>query len=107
VAVRHTTVQAPKLLLYPYVVCIRCDELYKAWTHRSGVYIDILCTYLLTYLLTPWCRKLFEKLIITQLVENALLSYGTRRFVTVFTKARHWTYTEPAESSSPHRSLSP
>jgi len=47
--------------------------------------------YLLTYLLTPWCRKLFEKLIMTHLVKNILLSYGTRRFITVFTKARHWT----------------
>jgi hypothetical protein len=43
--------------------------------------------YLLTYLLTPWCRILFEKLIVTQLVKNILLSYGTRRFITVFTKA--------------------
>jgi hypothetical protein len=43
-----------------------------------------------TYLLTPWCRILFEKLIITHLVEN-ILSYGTRRFTTVFTKAHHWT----------------
>jgi hypothetical protein len=33
--------------------------------------------------------------------------YGTRRFITVFTKARHWTLSEPAQSSSPHRSLSP
>jgi hypothetical protein len=40
---------------------------------------------------TPWCRILFEKLIATQLVKNILLSYGTRRFITVFTKARHWT----------------
>jgi hypothetical protein len=42
-------------------------------------------------LLTPWCRKLFEKLIIAQLVKNILLSYGTRRFIIVFTKARRWT----------------
>jgi hypothetical protein len=42
-------------------------------------------------LLTPWCRILFEKLIVTQLIKNILLSYGTRRFITVFTKARHWT----------------
>jgi hypothetical protein len=27
-------------------------------------------TYLLTYLLTPWCRILFEKLIVTQLVKK-------------------------------------
>jgi hypothetical protein len=43
------------------------------------------------YLLNPWCRILFEKLIVTQLVKNIPLSYGTRRFITVFTKARHWT----------------
>jgi hypothetical protein len=30
--------------------------------------------YLLTYLLIPWCKKLFEKLIVTQLVKNILLS---------------------------------
>jgi hypothetical protein len=50
-----------------------------------------LHTYLLTYLLTPWCRILLEKLIVPQLVKNIPLSYGTRRFITVFTKARHWT----------------
>jgi hypothetical protein len=31
-------------------------------------------TYLLIYLLTPWCRTLFEKLIVTQLIKNILLS---------------------------------
>jgi hypothetical protein len=45
----------------------------------------------LSYLLTPWCRLLFQKLIVTQLVKKIPLSYGTRRFTTVFTKARHWT----------------
>jgi hypothetical protein len=41
--------------------------------------------------LTPWCSVLFEKLIVTQLVKNILLSYGTRGFITVFTQAHHWT----------------
>jgi hypothetical protein len=40
---------------------------------------------------TPWCRILFEKLIVTQLVKNITLSYGTRKFITAFTKARHRT----------------
>jgi hypothetical protein len=35
---------------------------------------------------TPWCRILFEKLI-----KNIPLSYGTQRFITVFTKVHHWT----------------
>jgi hypothetical protein len=47
--------------------------------------------YLLTYLLTPWCRILFEELIITQLVKKYSAFYGTRKFITVFTQARHWT----------------
>jgi hypothetical protein len=46
--------------------------------------------YLLTHSLIPWCKILFEKLIVTQLVKN-IVSYGTRRFITVFTKARYWT----------------
>jgi hypothetical protein len=48
-------------------------------------------TYLLTYLLTPWYRILFEKLIVAQLFKNILLSCGTRRFITMLTQARHWT----------------
>jgi len=40
---------------------------------------------------TPWCRILFEKLIVTQLFKNIPPSYGTRRFITVFTKAHHRT----------------
>jgi hypothetical protein len=46
---------------------------------------------LLTYLLTPWCRILFEKLTFTQLVKNYPPSYGTRGFITAFTKACHRT----------------
>jgi hypothetical protein len=33
-----------------------------------------LLTYLLTYVLTPWCRILFEKLIIIQLIKKILIS---------------------------------
>jgi hypothetical protein len=47
-----------------------------------------ILTYLLTHSLTPWCRILFGKLIATQLVKK-ILSFGTRRFITVFTKAHH------------------
>jgi len=39
-----------------------------------------------TYLRTPWCRTLFERPIVTQLVKKISPSYGTRRFITVFTK---------------------
>jgi hypothetical protein len=43
------------------------------------------------YLLTSWCRILFEKLIIIQLVKKSYLLYGIRRLIFMLTKARHWT----------------
>ena len=46
------------------------------------------CLYLLTYLLTPWSRVL-EKLTGLQLVKKFPAFYGTQRFSTVFTSARH------------------
>ena len=46
-------------------------------------------TYLLTYLLTPWDRVLLEKLTGFQLVKKFPAFYGTRRFITAFTSARH------------------
>jgi len=48
-----------------------------------------LLTYLLTYLLTPLSRVVLEKLTILELVKKFLSFYGTRRFITAFTSARH------------------
>ena len=48
-----------------------------------------LLTNLLTYLLTPWSRVLLEKLTGLQLVKKFPALYGTRKFITVFTSARH------------------
>jgi hypothetical protein len=49
----------------------------------------------LTYLLTPRSRVLLEKLTGSQLVKKFPAFYGTRRFITAFTNARHlslsWT----------------
>jgi len=46
-------------------------------------------TYLLTYLLTPWCRVLFEKLTGLQLVKKFPAFHGTRTFITALTSVRH------------------
>ena len=43
----------------------------------------------LTYLLTPWSRVLLEKLASLQLVKKFPVFYGTRRFLTALTSARH------------------
>ena len=45
--------------------------------------------YLLTYLLTPWSRVLLEKITGSRVVKKSPTLYGTRRFVTAFTSARH------------------
>jgi hypothetical protein len=42
-----------------------------------------------TYLLTPWSRVLPEKLKRPKLLKKLPALYGTRRFVTAFTRARH------------------
>ena len=43
----------------------------------------------ITYLLTPCSRVLLEKLTGFQLVKKFPTFYGTRRFITTFTSARH------------------
>ena len=56
------------------------------------------------YLLTPWCRDLLEKLTGLQLVMKFPAFYGTRRFITALTKARHLSlsWASPIQSSYPH-----
>ena len=45
-------------------------------------------TYLLTYLLTPWCRIILEKLTALQLVKKFPAFHGTRRFITALTSGQ-------------------
>ena len=61
-------------------------------------------TYLLNYLLTPWSRVVLEKLIGFQLVKKFPPFYGTRRFITVLTSARHpsLSWASPIQSTPPH-----
>ena len=59
---------------------------------------------LLTYLLTPWCRVLLEKLTGLQLVKKFPAFYGTRRFITALTNVRHLSlsWASPIQSTYPH-----
>ena len=61
-------------------------------------------TYLLTYLLTPWCRVLLEKLTGLQLVEKFPAFHGTRRFITALTSIRHLSlsWASPIQSIYQH-----
>ena len=60
--------------------------------------------YVYTYLLTPWCRVLLEKLTGLQLVKKFPAFHGTRRFITTFTSVRHLflSWAGPIQSIYPH-----
>ena len=57
-----------------------------------------------TYLLTPRCRVLLEKLTGLQLVKKFPAFYGTRRFITALTSVRHLSlsWASPIQSMHPH-----
>jgi len=61
-------------------------------------------TYLLTYLLTPWCRVLLKQLTGLQLIKKFPAFHGTRRFITTLTRVRHvsLSWTNPIQSIYPH-----
>ena len=58
----------------------------------------------LTYLLTPLCRVLIEKLTGLQLVKKFPAFHGTRRFITALTSLRHpsLSWASPIQSIYPH-----
>ena len=55
----------------------------------TNVYRTAVHTQLLTYLLTPWSRVLLEKLTGSSASQEIPRIFGTRRFITVLTSARH------------------
>ena len=60
---------------------------------------------LITYLLTPWCRVLLEKLTGLQLVKKFPAFHATRRFITALTTVRHLSlsWVSPIQSIYPHQ----
>ena len=66
--------------------------------------MPVFLTYLLTNLFTTYSRVLLEKLIVSQLVKNFPVFYGTRRFITAFTSARHLSlsWARSIQSIPPH-----
>jgi len=69
---------------WPWHIEFRKDDLIFGFKTSNTL------TYLL-YLLTPCSRVLLEKLTGSQLVKKFPAFYGTRRFITVLTSARHLT----------------
>ena len=57
-----------------------------------------------TYLLTPWCRVLLEKLTGLQLLKKFPAFHGTRKFITALKSVRHLSlsWASPIQSIYPH-----
>ena len=82
-----------------------CTVLFPHPPPPTHTYIYIYThTHTLTYLLTPWSRVLLEKLTGLQLVKKFPAFYGTRRFLTALTSARHLSLSwgSPIQSSYPN-----
>ena len=65
---------------------------------------DVTSTPVITYLLTPWCRVLLDKLTGLQLVKKFPAFHGTRRFIIALTSVRHLSlpWASPIQSIYPH-----
>ena len=76
----------------------------REYSWESVIHQKCLNIYLLTYLLTPWCRVLLEKLTGLQLVKKFPAFYGTRRFITALTSVRRLSLScaSPIQSTYPH-----
>jgi hypothetical protein len=70
---------------------------------ERGLHEKSLLTHLLTHSLTPWCRILFEKLIVTQLIKKYPAFFMEPKVSLLCSqKPATGPYPEPAESSLPH-----
>ena len=64
--------------------------LYMRWSLHCGLTLDlVIYSYSLPYLFTAWGTALLKKLTVPQLVKKYPAFYGTWRFITAFTTARH------------------
>ena len=89
-----------KFFFADFNLCPNRSTVNSAW-EEAQTFSSFSQKLLLTYLLTPWSRVLFEKLASLQLVKKFPAFYGTRRFLTAHTSARHLSlsWTLPIQSS--------
>ena len=71
---------------------------------HGDIYSKIIWEIKASYLLTPWCRVLLEKLTGLQLVKKFPAFQGTPRFITALTSVRHLSlsWSSPIQSIYPH-----
>ena len=99
--ITHTYIlECTNLLIYITILDTRLRP------HPSPTHTEHNQATLLTYLLTPWCRVLLEKLTGLQLVKKFPAFHGTQRFITALTSVRHLSLFW-ASQSSPYTHILP
>jgi hypothetical protein len=63
--------------------------IYLLFTYFLSFFLTYFLSYLLTFLLTAWSRVLLENLTVPKPVKKFPTFYGTWKFITAFTNARH------------------
>jgi len=79
-------------VLYSTIQKLNTSHYAPAYTNKSLNFHfqpSVLDLILLTYLLTPWSRVLLQKLTASAASQEIPRFFGTRRFITVLTSARH------------------
>ena len=79
---------------------VKCYNLCNDLSYAHSLYSTY--KYLLIYLLTPWSRTLLQKLTSFQLSKKFPAVYGTQRFITAFTSARHLSQLDPVYTPTSH-----
>jgi len=87
----------------PFLIYINSVPRYIVTLHALHN-LNFSFTITFTYLLTPWCRVLLEKLTGLQLVKKFPAFCGTRRFITALTSVRQLSlsWASPIQSIYPH-----
>jgi hypothetical protein len=94
---------------HTYIHTINCIYFYFCVKDKQAIFslhdVSRPQKLLLTYLLTPWRRVLLEKLTGFAASQEIPGIYGTRKFITVLTSARHYAARySPLEKLPPRRS---
>jgi len=104
-SIGNRTRDTPAWIAVPLRIPSLISGMYKSVvTLLPSLPVERCYWYLLTYLLTPWCRVLLEKLTGLQLVKKFPAYHGTRRFITVLTNVRQLSlsWASPIQPICPH-----
>jgi hypothetical protein len=103
---RKTTIQTETCWFSKFILCSFRDLITLLFANcwESILHWDTIDFFFISNRLTPWSRVPLQKLTGRQLVKKFPAFYGTRKFITAFTSARHLPLSRARaiQSMSPH-----